>query len=82
MKAMPMGMSGLNMTRARQSRIKEIAVQVNGKLRATFNISTSAADEEYINGALALPKIEKYLDGHKLVKTIVVKNRLVNLIIK
>lgn len=62
--------------------IKEIAVQVNGKLRATFNISTSAADEEYINGALALPKIEKYLDGHKLVKTIVVKNRLVNLIIK
>lgn len=62
--------------------IKEIAVQVNGKLRATFNISASATDGEYISGAMSLPKIGKYLEGRKLIKSIVVKNRLVNLILR
>ena len=61
---------------------KEMAVQVNGKLRASIIVDASADDAAVVAAACADEKIKKYLEGMEIVKTIVVKGRLVNLILK
>ncbi|MDD6188043.1 MAG: leucine--tRNA ligase [Clostridiales bacterium] len=61
---------------------KTIAVQVNGKLRSTVTVATDSEDQAVIDAACADPKIAKMMEGMQLVKTIVVKNKLVNLILK
>ena len=60
----------------------EIAVQILGKLRSTINVPMDSDDDFVIETAKADEKIKKYIDGKTIVKTIVVKNRLLNLIIK
>ena len=61
-----------------------IAVQVNGKMRGTVLMDADLPDEQVIANATADEKISKFLSkqGGKIVKTIVVKNKLVNLIVK
>ena len=61
---------------------KEMAVQVNGKLRSTVVVPADAADDAVIAAACADEKIKRQMEGMELVKTIVVKNKLVNLILK
>ena len=61
---------------------REIAVQVNGKLKATVMIHMDADDETVVAAACANEKIMRLMDGMQLVRTIVVKNKLVNLILK
>ena len=61
---------------------KEIAVQVNGKLRSTVVIPLNADDETVLNIVYANEKIAKMKEGMEVVKTIIVKNKLVNLILK
>jgi leucyl-tRNA synthetase len=61
---------------------KEIAVQVNGKLRSTIKIAVDSADDAVVAAACADEKIKRQMEGMELVKTIVVKNKLVNLILK
>ena len=61
-----------------------IAVQVNGKMRGTVLMDADLPDEQVIANAVADEKISRFLEkqGGKIVKTIVVKNKLVNLIVK
>ena len=61
---------------------KEMAVQVNGKLRSTVVVPADADDDMVIAAACADEKIKRQMEGMELVKTIVVKNKLVNLILK
>ena len=61
---------------------KEIAVQVNGKLRSTIKIAADSADEDVIAAACADEKVKRQMEGMQIVKTIVVKNKLINLILK
>ena len=61
---------------------KEIAVQVNGKLRSTVVIPLNADDETVLGIVYANEKIAKMKEGMEVVKTIIVKNKLVNLILK
>lgn len=61
---------------------KEIAVQINGKLRSSVVIPADSTDEQMVSAACEDDKIKKYLDGMQIVKTICVKGRLVNLILK
>ncbi|MGN1002235.1 MAG: leucine--tRNA ligase [Oscillospiraceae bacterium] len=61
---------------------KEIAVQVNGKLKSTVIIPMDAEDETVLSIVYANEKIAKLMEGMQVVKTIVVKNKLVNLILK
>ncbi len=61
---------------------KEMAVQVNGKLRSTVVVPADADDEAVVAAACADEKIKRQMEGMQLVKTIVVKNKLVNLILK
>ena len=61
-----------------------VAVQVNGKMRGTVLMDADLSDEEVVANAVADEKISKFLQkqGGRIVKTIVVKNKLVNLIVK
>ena len=61
---------------------REIAVQIGGKLRGTIIIGQNADDESVINAAKADEKISRFIEGKEIVRTIVVKNKLVNLILK
>ena len=61
---------------------KTLAVQVNGKLRATVEVDADADDETVLAAACANEKISKMMEGQELVKHIIVKNKLVNLILK
>ncbi len=61
---------------------KEIAVQVNGKLRGTVVVPMDCEDSVAVEAALAEPKVKKFTDGCSIVKTIVIKNKLVNIIAK
>ena len=59
-----------------------IVVQVNGKLKDSFSAPFNTSKEEVLKIALNLDKIKKYVDGKTLVKSIYVKNKLINLVIK
>ena len=61
---------------------REMAVQVNGKLRTTVIVPTDADEATIIAAACADEKIKRQMEGMQLVKTIVVKNKLINLILK
>jgi len=58
-----------------------VAVQVNGKLRDTFDAPASSSDAELENAALALAKVQPYLDGKTIKKVIVIKGKLVNVVV-
>ena len=57
-----------------------IAVQVNGKLRATLELPRDAGRAEVESAALALPQVVRWLDGRLPKKTVVVPNRVVNIV--
>ncbi|NOZ63859.1 MAG: class I tRNA ligase family protein, partial [Caldiserica bacterium] len=59
-----------------------IIVQVNGKVRGKFTASPGITEEELREKTLSLPQMAKYLSGKKIEKFIVVKNKLVNLVVK
>jgi leucyl-tRNA synthetase len=60
----------------------EIPVQVNGKLRSRLLTLPEVSEEELRTAALADEKIRALIDGHEVVKVIVVPQRLVNVVIK
>ena len=62
----------------------DMAVQVNGKLRGTIHVEADTPDEAVVEAAKTDEKVAKFLEkqGGHIVKTIVVKNKLVNLIVK
>ncbi|HEY0867710.1 MAG TPA: leucine--tRNA ligase [Fimbriimonas sp.] len=57
-----------------------IAVQVNGKLRDTFEAPVSADNEELEMAAKGLPKVQPHLEGKTVRKVIVVPGKLVNIV--
>ena len=59
-----------------------IVLQVNGKLRANMLISTEDSENEIKNKALSQENIKKYTDNREIIKTIYVKNKLVNIVAK
>ena len=61
---------------------REMAVQVNGKLRSTIVVAADADEQTIIDTACADEKIQRQLNGMEIVKTIVVKNKIINLIVK
>jgi len=60
----------------------EIAVQVNGKLRSTIRLPLDCGQEQAADTALADEKVRNAIAGKQVVKTIVVKNKIVNLVVK
>ncbi len=62
--------------------VKEIAVQVGGKLKTTVKVPLDSLDEVVLEAAKADEKIARIIEGKQIVRTIVVKNKLINLIVK
>ena len=60
----------------------EMAVQVNGKLKGTVIVPTDSDEQTVVAAAMELERVKKSTEGMSVVKTILVKNKLVNLIIK
>lgn len=60
----------------------EIMVQVNGKLRGNFKVAKDSPKAEVEKEALALPHVQKFLDGKEVKKIIVVPNKIVNIVAK
>ena len=60
----------------------EMAVQVNGKLKGTVTVAMDSDEETVKAAALALDKVQKATGDMTVVKTILVKNKLINLIVK
>ena len=60
----------------------EMAVQVNGKLKGTVTVAMDSDEETVKAAALALEKVQKATGDMTVVKTILVKNKLINLIVK
>jgi leucyl-tRNA synthetase len=57
-----------------------IAVQVNGKLRATLELPRDLGRDAVETAALALPQVTRWLAGKEPRKVVVVPNRIVNLV--
>ena len=60
----------------------EMVVQVNGKVRGKMEVSTSTTKEEMLSLAKEIDNVKNYLDGHEVVKEIVVPQKLVNIVVR
>nr|WP_300127616.1 leucine--tRNA ligase [uncultured Butyricicoccus sp.] len=60
----------------------EIGVQVNGKIRSTVKLPVDCEQQTAIDTALADEKVKNAIAGKNIVKTIVVKNKIINLVVK
>ncbi len=60
----------------------EIVIQVNGKIRSHLTVPADTTNEKISELALADPKLQAASDGKQVVKVIVVKGKLVNVVVK
>lgn len=61
---------------------KEIAVQVNGKVRGTINIGVDEDEDSIKEKALNQPNVKRHLESLKVIKIMVIKNKIVTIIAK
>ena len=61
---------------------KKIAVQINGKVRATIEVTDKETTDEIKEKALQEENVKKYLEGKEIVKEIVIPNKIVNFVTK
>ena len=61
---------------------KEIAVQVNGKVRATITINIDDSEEVVKEKALKEDNVKRFTDDKEIVKIIVIKGKIVNIVVK
>ncbi len=62
--------------------LAEIPVQVNGKLRAHLHVPFGVPKEELEKLALAHEKVQPFTKGKKVVKVVVIPDKLVNIVVK
>ena len=60
----------------------EIAVQIGGKLRSTIKVPLDSSDEVILAAAKDDEKTSRFIEGKEIVRSIVVRNRIINLILK
>jgi leucyl-tRNA synthetase len=58
-----------------------LAVQVNGKLRGTIDVTPDTPREAIEAAALAEPHVARFLDGQSVKKVIVVPGKIVNIVV-
>jgi leucyl-tRNA synthetase len=59
----------------------EVVVQVNGRVRARLKVAAGLAEADLVPKALAEPAVAKHINGKRVVKQIVVPDKLVNLVV-
>ncbi len=60
----------------------KIAIQVNGKLRATMEVPMNTEKEELIRLSKELDNVKKHLLDKEIIKEIVIPNKIVNIVVK
>ncbi|MDD4027779.1 MAG: leucine--tRNA ligase [Bacilli bacterium] len=60
----------------------DLIVQVNGKIRGKIEVNINISEEEMKQIAFNNDNVKKYIDGKDIIKIIVVKNKLLNIVIK
>ena len=61
---------------------KEIAVQVNGKVRGTITINVNDSEDTIKEMALNEENVKRHTEGKDIVKVIVIKGKIVNIVVK
>ena len=59
-----------------------IGVQVNGKVRGIITVSADETEDEIKEKALSEENVKKHIEGKEIVKVIVIKGRIVNIVVK
>jgi leucyl-tRNA synthetase len=67
---------------ALQGEEQVVVIQVNGKVRSRITVGPSVTDGEIKAMALEQPRIQEWLQGKEVIKTIVIQRKLVNIVIK
>ena len=60
----------------------EIAIQINGKIKSRINVASNLTEDEIKEAALNDSTIKENTQGKNIVKVIVIKGRLVNIVVK
>ena len=60
----------------------EVVVQINGRIKARVEVESGLGEKEFAARVLGDSKVAQLLDGQQIVKTIVVPDKLVNLVVK
>jgi len=59
-----------------------IAVQINGKVRGTFEIIRDTDDDTCIEEAMQINNVKRFLENRSILKKFVIKNRIVSFVVK
>ena len=59
-----------------------LVVQVNGKLRGTAVVSVDATEDEIKTIAFQDENVKRHTEGKEIVKVIVIKGKIVNIVVK
>jgi len=59
-----------------------MAVQINGQVKYKINVPRDADDKQVEEAALADERAAGYIGGRSIVKVIVVKGRLINIVVR
>jgi leucyl-tRNA synthetase len=59
----------------------ELVIQVNGRVRDRVEVAAGLPDEELVAAAKASPRVQAHVDGREIKQTIIVPQKLVNLVL-
>ncbi len=62
--------------------VVNIAIQVNGKVRGNIDVAVDATEDRIKEAALNCPSLKSHLEGKNVVKVIVIKGKIVNIVVK
>lgn len=60
----------------------EIAIQINGKIKAKINIPSNLDEDGIKKASLENKTVQENTEGKNIIKVIVIKGRLVNIVVK
>jgi len=65
-----------------QSKKSNIVIQINAKKRAVIEIENGISEENLLIKIKEMKNVQKFLEGKMIIKTIFIKDKLINIIIK
>jgi leucyl-tRNA synthetase len=61
--------------------IVEVVLQINGKIRSKISIPMNTQNVELEKLALEDTNVKRYIDGKRIIKKVIIPNKLVNIVI-
>ena len=63
-----------------KDKVIKFVVQINGKVRDIFDVEVDTDEDKIKKVVFLRDKVKKWTDGKKIIKTIIVKNKLINIV--